>query len=733
MIRAISVLLWLLPLSTQAQFTYTLDQSIPVDDVQGENLPLAWSGGLNAAQFNTMDLNGDGHEDLVLFDRMANKVITFIASEGQYIAAPQYENLFPAELYSWLLLRDYNCDGRKDIFTGHTLGIKVYRNATSGGNLAWEQHMFSTGFRDPESNVLMTRGATTNVNLQLQPDDLPSISDVDGDGDLDIFNIQYMGHTVEFHQNFSAENNQPCDSLEFRRITRSWGEFRECDCGTFAFNNQACPPSTGGRTKHAGGKSLLAMDVNGDQQQELLFSEAECSQIFLLPNGGTTFNPVVQSFTVFPQNNSVNLVVYPSAFHEDVDFDGKKDLIAVPNIFVKEFLNSNLQQSTWFYKNTGTTSIPVFSFVRRDFLQGDMIDVGDNAVPAFTDYDGDGDFDMLVSSHSSDQYTARIFVFENTGSAQSPTFKLVTTDYLGFSTSRLFNLKIQIADMNSDQTLDLIFTATSFDNSSTNLYYLPNKSQTSLDFTGAVLQMIDFAITSSENLYLADISGDGLPDILAGRSEGNLEYWKNSGIAGSPAFVMEEENFLGYASSPLRQNMTASIADLDADGNVDLVVGDQSGKVGVISDFNTIVSGEAVPEFKLIYNELTETYSDKNLGGKIWPVVVNLFNTNKPAVVVGNGLGGIHVLKNDEGAYLPDRPEVQLFPNPVDQKEQLTVRVDRHGTMQIVSVLGQQLSKPVVLRANEIHHYTLPPLAAGLYLLKFTAGKKSHTQRFVIK
>ena len=157
--------------------------------------------------------------------------------------------------------------------------------------------------------------------------------------------------------------------------------------------------------------------------------------------------------------------------------------------------------------------------------------------------------------------------------------------------------------------------------------------------------------------------------------------------------------------------------------HVDLVVGDQSGKVGVISNFNTIVSGEAVPEFKLIYNELTETYSDKNLGGKIWPVVVNLFNTNKPAVVVGNGLGGIHVLKNDEGAYLPDRPEVQLFPNPVDQKEQLTVRVDRYGTMQIVSVLGQQLSKPVVLRANEIHHYTLPPLAAGLYLLKFSAGK----------
>ena len=205
MTRAISLLLCLLALSAQAQFTYTLEQSVPVQDLQGENLNLAWAGGLNAAQFNTMDLDEDGTEDLVLFDRMANKVITFITRENRYVAAPQYENLFPSQLSSWLLLRDYNCDGRKDIFTGHTLGIKVFRNVSSGGSLAWEQHIFSTGFPDPESNVLMTEGSTTNVNLQLQPDDLPSISDVDGDGDLDILNIQYLGHTVEFHQNLSVE------------------------------------------------------------------------------------------------------------------------------------------------------------------------------------------------------------------------------------------------------------------------------------------------------------------------------------------------------------------------------------------------------------------------------------------------------------------------------------------------------------------------------------------------
>lgn len=730
MIRVVCLFLWCAPIFSQAQFTYTLDQSIPVQDLDGADLPLAWAGGLNAAQFNTMDLNGDGQEDLVLFDRMANKVITFIASDNQYIAAPQYEDLFPKEVYSWLLLRDYNCDGKKDIFTGHTLGIKVFRNISSGENLAWEQHLFSTGF-PPESNVLMTEGSTTHVNLQLQPDDLPSISDVDGDGDLDIFNVQYMGSAVEFHQNLSVENNQPCGSLQFKRVTRSWGGFRECGCGEFAFSNEACPPHTGGRTKHAGGKSLLAIDMNGDHQQDLLFSEAECTRLFLLPNSGTNSNPLIQDFSAFPRNNPLNLVMFPAPFYEDVDFDGKKDIIVVPNIFAKEFLNTNLQQSTWLYRNTGTAANPDFTFVQRNFLQGGMVDVGDNAVPAFTDFDGDGDFDMLLSSHSSEEYTSKLFLYENTGSASSPSFKLVSDDFLGFSTSRLFNLKIQIVDIDNNQTLDLVFTATSFDSNATNLYYLANKSQTSLDFSGQSIRMLDFSITRSENVYVFDVGGDGLPDILVGRSEGNLEFWKNTGIAGSPLFTLEQGSFLGFGTSPLRQNLTVAIADLDGDGASDLVIGDHNGKPGIISDFRNGTSADVTTKF--VYNEVLETYAEKNMGGKIWPVVVNLFNSNRPALAIGNGLGGVHILKNDEGAALPEQPQVFLYPNPVDRTEELTIRPDRHGMMQIISVLGQQLSEPVMLRANEVYRYSLPPLAAGLYLLTFTAGKRSHTQRLVVK
>lgn len=63
--------------SARSQFTFTEDQSIPVRDLNGKLLPNAWTGGLNAPQFSTMDFDLDGKDDLVLFDRMANMPLPF--------------------------------------------------------------------------------------------------------------------------------------------------------------------------------------------------------------------------------------------------------------------------------------------------------------------------------------------------------------------------------------------------------------------------------------------------------------------------------------------------------------------------------------------------------------------------------------------------------------------------------------------------------------------------------
>ena len=57
-------------------------------------------------------------------------------------------------------------------------------------------------------------------------------------------------------------------------------------------------------------------------------------------------------------------------------------------------------KSLWFYKNTGTNQLPNFNFVKNNFLQEDMIEVGDDSAPAFTDIDKDGDEDLFIGQYA---------------------------------------------------------------------------------------------------------------------------------------------------------------------------------------------------------------------------------------------------------------------------------------------------------------------------------------------
>lgn len=163
------------------------------------------------------------------------------------------------------------------------------------------------------------------------------------------------------------------------------------------------------------------------------------------------------------------------------------------------------------------------------------------------------------------------------------------------------------------------------------------------------------------------------------------------------------------------------------------MLADQTGKLSIVTDFKNFTGTAEDFHRDIVFAKSRSAYTQKNLGGKTWPAVVNLFNSNKPAIAVGNILGGIHILKHDEGRSLPEIPEVQIYPNPALLNDVLHIRADRQGTAEIISLLGQQLSTPVVIAANQVYRYTLPPLAAGLYLLKFTSNGKSHAHRFVIQ
>ena len=102
-----------------------------------DTLALPWAGGINSVHFSEIDLDLDGVNDLFAFEKHGNRILTFLRRGDRYIYAPQYAKAFP-ELHDWVFLKDYNQDGKPDIFTYGLAGVRVFRNI-SDSQLAFRQ------------------------------------------------------------------------------------------------------------------------------------------------------------------------------------------------------------------------------------------------------------------------------------------------------------------------------------------------------------------------------------------------------------------------------------------------------------------------------------------------------------------------------------------------------------------------------------------------------------------
>src|SRR5690554_5585255 len=119
------------------QFGFIYNDSIQVKK-GGNTLAFPWSGGLNHAQFSTIDVDFDGLDDLFIFDRSTNQIRVFKTVEENGIKRYEYmhnaRHLFPEDVRYRAAMVDYNGDGKKDLFTVAVAGVKVYKNVGNSTN-----------------------------------------------------------------------------------------------------------------------------------------------------------------------------------------------------------------------------------------------------------------------------------------------------------------------------------------------------------------------------------------------------------------------------------------------------------------------------------------------------------------------------------------------------------------------------------------------------------------------
>lgn len=723
---------WILAVAAAAQNpAFVFSDSIPVQ-INGRNLPLAWAGGFNAPQFSTMDLNGDGRSDLFIFDRTTNKVSTFLNVNNRWQYAPEYESLFPKDLNAWCLLADYDGDGRKDIFTTTNFGIRVLRNVTpQGGRLQFQT------LRDP----LQVRGISgVNLNLRIDLTDIPAIADIDNDSDLDILNfIPASGFNIEWNRNLSRERFGHSDSLVFEKATLRWGNIEECsNCNEFLFGNSFCRVEA---VEHAG-STLLTIDLNGDNTKDLLLGDVSCSNLVAMLNVGTPANANFNSFQqAFPAVNPVDFQLFPAAFYEDADFDGIPDLLAAPNVFINEPATApslDFTRSAWFYKNEGTLQRPDFRFRQRNFLQADMVEIGETARPAVLDVDGDGDLDLLLSTIGQrsdnnpaelERIVSRIYYFENTGNNARPAFRLANDNFTGFAAANLRQLKITVADLNGDGAVDLAFSAQRNSDNRGRFAYILNTARRNEPVQFSLAAAIDLTISTlsiGDELLFADTDADGDPDLLVAKFQGALERYENTGNLN---FTLRSSNVAGIENDALKRGLSIAVADINADGRLDLIASNRSGE---LLFYNNFLNGNPQPVRNLLFNRLTNRLEEKNFGREVLPAVLGNH------LILGTAGGGLQLLRfqQDVPTSLPaenllPRSWYSISPNPAPQGR-VRLQLAEPAAVSITDLSGRTWSQ-FSLAAGE--HPLQLPTARSMYFIRLAAssGKAAVEKLLVIE
>ncbi|MDX2190314.1 MAG: FG-GAP-like repeat-containing protein [Bacteroidota bacterium] len=732
----------------------------------GKNLKNAWAGGINSIQVNKMDLNGDQFEDLVLFDVIGNRISTYIYKNGDYFHSPEYESFFP-KILSWIVLADYNCDGKKDIFTrdGYVSNsfyfLKVYKNVSSGNKLNWQL----------AGSYLNGTGASNQVfDIIIASNEYPSIIDIDNDGDLDILNYNGAQQSgVELFLNTSKETYNNCDSLIFQKYSSCYGTFLVgSDCQNLISLNQVCTRAVGGigdpvsRTQHQGSFTTI-FDINKDGKFDIITSDLNCNTVVALTNSGTNLHPTITGVIHdFPTDYPINAAIFPLTVFQDIDNDGKKDMLASPYI-LSSSINNDLKHSLWYYKDTITNTSTSFKFKQNDFLQSDMIEVGENATPALSDYDSDGDLDLFVGNKGSimnGQYKSSLALYKNIGTKDSAIFTLETNDYLSLSGNNFSYLTPGFTDINNDSLTDLYFLCYELNTANVEVKYILNSSSKNQPYNFDLSQLQTFSINNgasgvvllnrNDKAFLFKIDSDNLVDLLISKYTGQLQYFKNTGTAQSPSFNLQNSTFGGFVYDADKQYFSVHLTQLNSKDTTELISIDRNGILKVFQFNNqSLTSPFSKVDTNIIYNNLDGYAGTKNFGAFCTVATGDLNNDGYKEIIIGTNGGGVILLNNGKKntpivPKPPDPPittigintqslinkiDFEMYPNPTSGK--LNLIASSEGIVQITDITGKKMCD-YNLKSNEINKISLM-LSSGLYFVNFSNKYTTISKKLLIE
>lgn len=435
-----------------------------------------------------------------------------------------------------------------------------------------------------------------------------STVDFDGDGDIDIISGTHAGYLIYFENNGSNQfqlNNNFGDirtSYQSEPFPVDWDGDSDIDLvvghrsgtiyyyennGDGSFENA----NTLGSIDVGRYSSVAVADWENDGDLDLFVTGYDSSTglypVNLYENDGS------ESFTETKDFLGVSFSGYIKISATDWNSDGHVDFV----------IADRSDDTIRLYLNNGSNNFSASTLLEA--MDGD-----EYFKPSARDWDNDGDLDLLVGSDS-----GRIYYLENNGTDTFSRYenKLLSTDS--------WSSPVWI-DLDQDGDLDILSGGLSgvirlFENEGNFQFSAPTSN-----YAGLTVQ-------SDSRLDSSDIDGDGDIDILVGGRDGTFSLFEyDAGI------YTEQANFGGF---DIGDQSTAHIVDWNSDGFADFFSGSYDGDVSLFlndgSNNFTQTAGYGSLDFSSV--------------GYTTPSAIDWDNDGDLDLLIGNNTGRIDYYAND--------------------------------------------------------------------------------------
>jgi len=403
--------------------------------------------------------------------------------------------------------------------------------------------------------------------------------------------------------------------------------------------------------------------------------------------------------------------------------------------------------------------------------------VGAYATPCFIDLDSDGLLDMITG-----EYDGNLNHYEQ-DAAGSTGFAPISENFLSTIDVRQYSAP-SFTDLGNDGLLDLIVGEIAGA-----MVHYEQDAAGSATFTLISENFNGIDVGNRAAPCFSDLDNDGLLDMIVGEKGGNLNHYEQDAV-GSTNFSLVSDSLSGIDVGAFS---VPSFTDLDNDGLLDLIVGEDYGVLyhyeqdaagssnfTLLSDnFNTInVGSKSAPCFTDLdddgfldmivgkgygnlqhyeqdaagstgFTEVTESYSRIFLRRESKPAFADINGDGLEDLLVGDRTGGIHYFRRNEDTGIKENRINSLsfklfknYPNPFNPVT--TIQYDLPKSIKVNISIYNMLSQKVrvlenrVLQAgshtqywdgNDEHGH---PLTSGIYLCRLQAGEYNQSLKLIL-